>query len=174
MMLRLAACRPSAVAEPAASPSPPAAEANEVCTPLPPRDRTRALSAAARAELEASRDGEHYVTSKFEPAMARLREAAQGGERAAQFLYAQTRFSTMFGSEAPQTAQRAAYVEAIMFSRTAALAQMLPEKGAAAPADITSAKPIGLGFPLSALPADWLQEAWAQADAWIACHGRPW
>jgi hypothetical protein len=170
LLLGAVACSPSTVAEPPVSLPPRVVEAGERCPALPPRESTRALSVAASGELEASRDGEHFVTARFEPAMARLLEAARGGDRAAQALYGQTRFATMFGNEAPQAAQRAAYVEAIMFSRTAALA----ERGAAAPADLTAVSPIGLDFPFSALPADWLQEAWAKADAWVDCHGLPW
>jgi hypothetical protein len=179
LLLGAVACSPSTAAEAPASPSPvaevpasppPVAGAAQGCVPLPPRHSTSALSAAARRELEASRDGEHFVTARFEPAMARLLEAARGGQRVAQAVYGQTRFATLFGNEAPQVAQRAAYVEAIMFCRTAALA----DRSAGAFTDITAAQPIGLDFPLSELPAEWLREAWAKADAWVACHGLPW
>lgn len=178
-VVHLAACAAGS-AEPAAAP--PAARepsfgprasrvagAQLICQALGPRERSRDLSARGRAQLAASRDGESYVSARFEPAMALLREAAQGGERLAQSVYGQTRFSTLFQLETPRPEQRALYVEALAFWRTAALAE--PEDDTSG---ITVATPQGLQFPLSELPAPWLREAWTRADAWIRCHGLPW
>jgi hypothetical protein len=147
----------------------PSAGARLLCQALAPRERTRELSARGRAELEASRDGEHIVTARFEPAMALLREAARGGERLAQSVYGRTRFSTLFQGDAPRAEQRELYVEALTFWRTAALAE--PEHDGMG---LTAATPAALAFPLAELPAAWLQEAWARSDAWIRCHGLPW
>jgi hypothetical protein len=146
-----------------------AGSARLICQALGPRERTRELSARGRAELEASRDGEHYVSARFEPAMALLREAAHGGERLAQSVYGQTRFSTLFQLEAPRPEQRELYVEALTYWRTAALAE--PEHDTSG---ITLATPERLDSPLSELPAPWLRDAWARAEAWIRCHGLPW
>jgi len=163
------AAAPAAGTESAPSVAPRGAGARLICQALAPRERTRELSARGRAELEASRDGEHFASARFEPAMAILREAAHGGERLAQSVYGKTRFSVLFQREAPRSEERELYVEAIAFWRTAALAEPEPD-----PSGITSATPDGLEFPLSELPAPWLREAWARADAWIRCHGLPW
>ena len=172
------ACAPAPVAPvrapsdtPARAPAAPprSSTVRLVCRALGPRELTRALSEQARAELEASRDGEHFVSERFEPAMARLREAALGGERLAQSVYGTTRFGTLLSYEAPRPEQRELYVEALAFWRTAALAEPEPD-----PSGITSATPDGLDAPLSELPPEWLHEAWARADAWIRCHGLPW
>jgi hypothetical protein len=177
---QLTACS-AAPAEPAAVPAPAndsadaasvasrGARARLVCQALGSRERTRELSARGRAQLAASREGEHFASAGFEPAMALLREAAHGGERLAQSVYGKTRFSTLFQLEAPRPEQREAYVEALTFWRTAALAEPdLTTSG------ITAATPVALEFPLSELPAPWLQEAWARSSDWIRCHGLPW
>lgn len=150
-------------------PEPHEAEPRLVCQALGPRERTRELSARGREQLEASRDGEHYVSARFQPAMALVREAAYGGERLAQSVYGKTLFSTLFQLEAPRPEQREVYVEALAFWRTAALAEPEPDA-----LGITAATPEGLEFPLSELPAPWLREAWARSSAWIRCHGLPW
>jgi hypothetical protein len=177
--VHLAACAGSAERSPLSLPgdanesAPPTAPRGAgprlICQALGPRERTRELSARGRAQLEASRDGEHFASDRFEPAMALLREAAQGGERLAQSVYGKTRFATLFQLEAPRPEQREAYVEALAFWRTAALAE--PEQD---DSGITAATPRRVDFPLAELPAPWLREAWARADAWIRCHGLPW
>jgi hypothetical protein len=146
--------------------------ANPECEPLPSHDEVRALFGAAREELAASREGEHFVTAKFEPAIARVRSAAEGGHREAQALYGSTMFGMMFVNDAPSPDQREDYVAAISFLRLAALGG--DEDAAGFLPGSTADQPDRSEMPWSEIPAEWLTEAWARADAWMRCYGKPW
>lgn len=78
----------------------------------------------------------------------------------------------MFTNDAPQPAEREAYIEAIAFLRTAAIAGE-PRASAFMPG-LTAAMPPLHEMPLSEVPAEWVVEAWRRADAWLACYGPPW
>lgn len=181
-MLLVVACRVSSPSE-----APPTSEAEhahearapestvtpaQTCPELPPREQAEAAFADGKAQLEKSRAGDHFVTESFEPAIARLREAADGGCADAQALLGATMFGTMFTNDAPQPHERAAYVEAIAFLRTAAIASE-PKAASFCPGLTLTSPPLSEP-PLSEVPAEWVAEAWHRADAWLACHGPPW
>ena len=183
-MLVMLGCRPAptpAATEPAASvDTPTRTEADAqtttappaTCPELAPRSEAEAAFEAGRTELEQSRSGDHFVTEKFEPAIAKLRIAAEANHAPARALLGGTLFGTMFTNDAPQPSERDAYIEAIACLRTAAIAGD-PSASAFMPG-LTAAQPPLHEMPLSEVPADWVAEAWRRADAWLACYGPPW
>ncbi|HEB91369.1 MAG TPA: hypothetical protein ENI85_17465 [Deltaproteobacteria bacterium] len=120
-----------------------------------------------RAALEASRDGEHFRTDAYRDAMAHLAFAARNGHVAAQSLYGCTAFGVLFGNHGPVESERADYVDALGFLRSAARAgdraalSCLP--GISGPAD-------AVGEPLSKLPDGWVSEAFRRGDELFASH----
>lgn len=182
-ILLLYACRPAedtrqpdasregATTEPQASPAvarEPEPPAPAGCAPLEPPEVAQVAAELGLRKLEESRDGEHYRTGPFEEAMAALRTAAEQGHRGAQSLYGRTTFETHFLNEAPTPAEKADYVAAFTFLRIAAL------RGDPATQDylpgLAASTPPVTEEPLDQLPAAWLTEAYARADAWMACH----
>ncbi|MCX4241114.1 SEL1-like repeat protein [Paraliomyxa miuraensis] len=176
IVLLLAACPPRSDAtvdpEPTDHTSAPAANegaAAPSCAELPPAESAQAAAEQGMQRLEQSRDGEHYLSGPFEEAMAQLRTAAEQGHREAQSLYGRTLFEVRFLAQAPTPEEREDYVAAFTFLRIAALRGdpavdgYLPGLG--------DPQPLVTEEPLSQLPAEWLAEAWANADAWMTCHG---
>ncbi len=183
MVLALGACRSGATTPPPADPPPTTTadtagdDSTTTSAPVGPDDECVSLVeldvvvdafVRGRDQLEQSRDGEHHLAEPFEQAMGALKFAADNGHRAAQSLYGRTQFSAMFMAQAPTPEEREQYVAVLSALRVAALRgdldaqQFLPGLTAD---QLTNTEP-----PLSDLPAEWLQEANDDAQAWMACH----
>jgi hypothetical protein len=121
--------------------------------------------------LEEARDGEHFLSGPFADAMDKLEIAARNGHLEAMSLYGSTQFGTMFTNDAPQADEREQYVWSIAFLRIAALAG--DETALSYMPGLTAKKPDTSVEPLSEVPEDWVQDAFAEADLWIACNGLP-
>jgi hypothetical protein len=175
-LLILVACKATqpepATTPPSAEPQPTTAPVKSTCSELASKDLAQQAFDDGRRQLDASRSGDHFIPETFEPAIARLREAANANHGPAQALLGRTLFGTMFTNDAPQPSERDAYIEAIAFLRTAAIAGD-PEAAAFMPG-LTLASPPLAEPPLADIPAEWVTEAWRRADAWLACHGPPW
>lgn len=176
-LLILLACKATqpepATAPPSVEPQPTTTTApKSTCPELASKDLAQQAFDDGKSQLEASRDGDHFIPETFEPAIARLREAADANHAPAQALLGRTLFGTMFTNDAPQPSERDAYIEAIAFLRTAAIAGD-PDAAAFMPG-LTLASPPLSEPPLSDVPAEWVTEAWRRADARLACHGLPW
>lgn len=167
---------PSAPAKPesrAAAADPtvePERDAEERCIPLVERDVVAEAFAKGAAQLEASRDGEHYRVQPFEAGIDTLRIAAQNGHLEAQSLYGRTVFSTRFMAQAPRPEEREDYVSAIAFLRIASKAG---EEQANGFLPGIEGEASAVEEPLDTLPEGWVGEAFARADAWIDCYGLP-
>lgn len=176
--LALVACRPNHDAAPPeptpttseGEPPPSTKAAAAPCEPLGPRQAADAAAERGMAKLQEAREGEHYRAGPLQEAMAALRDAAEQGHLGAQSLYGKTMFETRFLAQAPAPEEREDYVAAFTFLRIAAL------RGDPAVQDyvpgLTADAPPVHDEPLSQLPVAWLTEAYARADAWMACHGQ--
>lgn len=182
LMLSLA-CRPEigmprAESEdaPQPPPEPPAQVRSEPAEPPPAEDCKVSADPEAVAQayahgvakLEESREGEHHRTEPFEAAIASLREAAEGGHLQAQSLYGRTLFGTRISNQAPTAEEREDYVSAVAFLRIAAAAGDAEAEGFLP--GISAVLEAPLEMPLSALPKDWVEEAFRRADTWIDCN----
>jgi hypothetical protein len=183
VVLVLIACRGSS---PSVEPTPHAAEPRRPepavrtggfetapqCPAIASRLDAEAAYQDGLAQLEASRDGDHFIIEPFEGAMARMREAAAAGHARAQAVMGSTKFGVMFLKADPQPGQREAYIDAMMWLRTSALVGE-PDALGFMPGLDGDSPPLD-EMPLSDVPAEWVHEAWRRADAWIACYGLPW
>jgi hypothetical protein len=160
---------PPSNVEPASTTEEPAAER---CPKRPGRDEAIAAFDSGKKELDAARKvDEHIPADVFDSVVAKLRLAAQAGHIGAQSLLGTTVFGTLFVQDTPRSADRDAWIEAVMYLRTAALAG--DSAALAFIPGLTSAMPPGSGEPpLGELPRDWLLEAWRRADAFVACSGK--
>ena len=140
------------------------------CEPL--GDAAVADEAHARgvATLKEASDGEHYRVEPFAEGMEQLRRAAELGHRGAQSLFGRRSFESMFLVEAPRPEEREAYVVALSFIRIAGrrgdpdAADYLP--GLLEQPDLSQP-------PFDQIPAGWVREAIARADAWLSCYAEP-
>jgi TPR repeat protein len=124
--------------------------------------------ARGKSKLAAAYDGEHYLTVPFDEAMAALRLAAEQGHRTAQSLYGRTLFSVRFTNQAPVPEEEEDYVSAFTFMRIAAL-RGDPDVQGYVPS-LTAPAPALAEAPLDQVPAPWLTQGYARADAWMGCH----
>lgn len=143
------------------------------CPERPSTDEAHAAFARGRDALKSARAGnEHIPVEVFDAAVADLRIAAQGGHIDAQSMLGAEVFGALFTMDAPQPADREAWVEAIMYLRMAALAGD-SHALAFAPGISAATPPPREEPPWNEIPADWLGDAWRRADATLACDGLP-
>lgn len=140
----------------------------EECVSLVEAQVAEEAYARGVAKLEEARDGEHYKTEPYLLAMGALESAATQGHRKAQAMVGSMMFSSMFMKGAPQPEQHEAYVVSLSFILIAAargdaeMSEYLPGLRT----ETTFEEP-----PLDQIPSEWIMEARAWADAWMACHG---
>jgi TPR repeat protein len=141
------------------------------CPTLLPAEEVADALERGSAKLEESRDGDHYRVEPFTQGIEALRVAAENGSREAMTLYGSTLFGTMFTNQAPVEDEREDYVSSIAFLRIAA------KGGDPGASDympgLLAEQPVDLEPPLDHVPGQWVRDAFAYADDWIACHGLP-
>jgi len=157
-------------AEPDEAASESSATRREGCIPLVESEIVEESYAKGLAALEESRDGEHYSVEPFEAAIEALHFAANNGHLEAQSLHGRTLFGTMFTAQAPTPEEHDDYVAALAFLRIAA---KRGDEDALSFMPAITAEASEVEPPLDALPPGWVAEAFAEADAWIVCHGDP-
>jgi len=146
----------------------PAAHADPECVSLVEAEVADDAYARGVAKLEEARDGEHYLAEPFDEAMGALESAAKQGHRGAQSLFGRRMFETMFMSQAPQPEERQSYISALAFLR---IAGVRGDEEAAGYLPGFTDEPDLSEPPLDSIPSEWVMEAMAEADAWLACHG---
>ncbi|MBI3200341.1 MAG: hypothetical protein HYZ29_02290 [Myxococcales bacterium] len=155
--------------------SPPVAATGPGPEPAPPKceaiDVARGEQAFVRAKpfLEHLKHEEHPKIEVFEQGVRDLEEAARNGHLEGQLRFGSIVFGFAFTDHAPEPADQKDYVRAFTFLRIAALRGHARVLSSFPGLDAKRLADLKLSEPLDTIPRGWLEQAFAKADAWMAC-----